>query len=235
MAVNCSACTFCSAFKLKTSCLILMAVSGPGAPCVGPGALCQGPAPLVSGPGAVCRGSASGPGGPLQRPFLSGGLCVGPRRFLSGPSGLALCVSGPGALCVGPARGPRSSCRSLALFVSGPGALCQGVCGARAVSVSELGALQRSLYRRPALCGGLSVSGLCRRLLSEFVSGPGGLAVSVSGRGAVSVRRRSLCRRPALFVSGPGALRRVGPRRSLCWAPALFVSGPGFVSWRPFL
>ena len=43
---------------------------------------------------------------------------------------------------------------------------------------------------------------------------------------ALSVRaRRSLCRGPALFVSGPGACS--GARRSLCRGPALLVSGPG--------
>ena len=64
-------------------------------------------------------------------------------------------VSGPGALCVG-AR--PSFYRAPALFVR--------VCGARIVSVSELGALRRSLYQGRALSGGLSVSGpgaLCRR------------------------------------------------------------------------
>ena len=71
------------------------------------------------------------------------------------------------------------------------------------------------------------------------VSRPGALCVgarrSVSGpAGALSVgARRSLCRGPALFVSGPGALRRglaVLSRRFLyrgpALGPALFVSGP---------
>ena len=97
-------------------------------------------------------------------------------------------------------------------FCVGPGALRRSLCvGARRSAAV-------SLCWGPVLCVGICVGP--RRSLSQSVSGPGGLAVSVSvsGPGAVSVRlRRSLCRRPALFVSGPGAL---------CRAPALFVLGP---------
>ena len=80
-----------------------VSMSGPDALCVGARRSVSGPgAPslLVSGPGALCRESASGPGGPLPRLPLSrpGALCVGPLS-------VGVCVgarrSYPGALCVG--------------------------------------------------------------------------------------------------------------------------------------
>ena len=76
--------------------------------------------------------------------------------------------------------------------------------------MSELGGLPRSLCGGPAVSGGLSVSG------------PSALCVGP---------RRSLCRAPALFASGPGALCRElasGPGKdSFCRVPAVCVSGPG--------
>ena len=170
----------------------------------------------MSGPGALsvgarhslCRGrrSVSWPGAPslCRGPALCVALCVGARRFVSGPGGplSTLFLSGPGALCWG------FLSRSL---LSGPGALCVGV--------------QRSLRRGPAL----SVRG--RRwgpaVLSQdsifqapavCVSGPIAFCLSLEAQ-------RSVCRRPALFVSGPGALS-VGARRSLCRGPALFYRAP---------
>ena len=132
-----------------------------------------GPALFLSGPGALCERSffVSGPG---ARPALLVSRRSSPKtlfskyrrsvcrvwRFLSVCRGPTISVSGPGALCalcVKAQRGDRRSlCRGPALFLSGSGALGQGVCGARIVSVSELGALQRSL------CQGLGA--LCRRV-----------------------------------------------------------------------
>ena len=195
----------------------------------GPGALCRGAALFVPCTLCVrarlplCRGPALSVGG-RRRP-LPHSLCQvpAPRRFLSRLSGLGgLSVEAQRSvcwarrsLCRHPAlfvrRGDRRSLfRAPALFLSGPalflsgaGALCQGVCGAPAVSVSELGDLQRSLCRGPALSGRSLCVGIC------VVPG---VSVGVCGR-----LRRSPRRRPALSV-GPGAV---------CRALAPFVlSGP---------
>ena len=139
---------------------------------------------------------------------------------------------------------PGALCRAPPLSVLGPDALCVEARRSRALFVGS----RRSLCRGPALFR----HSLCRdRAFSE--PEPGGArrslsqdpalsrscrrpALSVSVPGALRVRaRRSLCRRPALSVSVPGGLC-VGPRRSvsgpgafcsLCRAPALSVSGPG--------
>ena len=225
-------------------------VSGLGALCVGARrSLRRGPSLLVSGPGALCQESASGPAvlqvpcrGPTICVSRPGALCVRARRSVC--RGPALFVPGPGALsvgarrslCRGPARGP-------ALFVSGPGALsidsgalCQGVCGARTVSVSELGALQRSLCRGPALSARRSVSG------------PGALCVGAR-RSLCSLRRGrcspavTLCRDPALCVgvcvrawcrSLHRCFCQLVSRRSLCRGrPALCVRSRGPPSFDP--
>ena len=141
---------------------------------------CQVPA--VCGPGALCRGPAALVGARRSR----GALCVGARRFVSGPG--ALCVGarhGQRSLC----RAPRSLCRGLALFLS---ALSTRVC-------LEPGLF---LYRSSALFSALCVGArrsppfsLCRDLCRRVCRGPGltggvGVCVAVSA------------------MSGPGALRR---------------------------
>ena len=139
--------------------------SSSGAVCVGAGALCVGAALFVSGPGARpplrCCLSRVGVGAQRSSPktlfsrYRRSVRCV--WRFLSVCRGPTICVSGRRSLCRGPA-----------LFLSDSGALCQGVCGARTVSVSQLGALHRSLRRGP----GVLASGpgaLCQRPLP---SGP---------------------------------------------------------------
>ena len=175
--------------------------------CVGPRRSLWGPALCVRArrslcPGALCRSRRRGRAA-LSQDFL----CQVP----------AVCFSGPGALCVG-AR--RSVCRAPALFVSGPGALCVGArrsfCRAPAlslmirgasqssttlsgpaVSVSELGALQRSLCRGPESRRSLSRSA---SVPNTFASGPGALY------GLCVEAQRSVCRGPALFVSGLSAV-----------------------------
>ena len=102
------------------------------------------------------------------------------------------------------ARAPRYLCRGPALFLSGP-ALCQGMCGARAVSVSELGTLQRSLSRRSVSASVLGPGGLCRSLRR-------GLAVSASGAGALWVGPGALSA-PTHRAPGPSTNReRQAPR-----------------------
>ena len=127
--------------------------------------------------------------------------CRAPVLSVSGPAALSLSVSGSSALCRAPSllcqgqslcRARRSLCRGPALSVSGPGALC-----VRA-------------RRSPALC----------------VSGPDTLSLSVSGSVSGPRSPATVCVGPRRFsVSGPGALC-VGALRSLCRAPALSVSGP---------
>ena len=56
----------------------------------------------------------------------------------------------------------------------------------------------------------------------RFVSGPGGPLPALFLSGPCVGHRRSVCRGPALFVSGTGALY-VGARRSFYRAPALSV------------
>ena len=179
-------------------------VSGPSSPLpalfpAGPGALCRGP---VSGPSALCWARRS--------LFVSGpALCVGARRFVSGPPLPALFVSGPGALCRGPA-----------LLASGPGALCRG---------SASGKILNFPYRRLALSVSLSrPNDLCVRARRSLCRGPArGLAQRVWSPECFCIGAR---RSPTLSVSGPGALRGslcVGTRRfvSAC------VSGPGDPRW----
>ena len=209
----------------------LLLVSGPGALCRESASEPGGPLPRLYFPGTdgLCveaqRSVRRGPAGPTRCLSGPGALCVGARRG----DRCSLCrarrsVSGPGALCV---RARRSVCRPAlfvsgagalrvgagALFLSGSGALCQGVFGAWIVSVSELGALQRSLRgpslsgdlcRDPALCVGMCVGAAVFDGVGDWVP--------------VSVRlRRSLCR-ARRSVSGPGA-PCVGARRSLCRGP----------------
>ena len=193
----------------------------------GPNALCVGARRFVSGPGAPseCRLLVSGPGasGRSRRSVCrAGALCRGLSGLGALCRGPALFVWEPGALCVGApglARGPALFVSGPALFVSGPalflsgsGDLCQGVSGARIVSVSELGALRRSLSRGPLCVGARRSASAC--------------ACCASGRGA-------LCRGLALFVSGPAlcvgaqlTLFVSGPG-ALCRGPALLASGPG--------
>ena len=211
------------------------------------GALRRGPALLVlswalrrgsasGGPGTLCRGSASGPGPlqdsifPVQRSvcrvwrFLS--VCQGPTICVS-----ALLASGPGALCRG--------------FVSGPGALSVGArrsfYRAPAFSVRDVwmflhrsSALRSSLCRGPALSGGLSVSGpgaLCQRVC-QGTAVPGGVGDCEASAVSRSGARRSLCRGPALLVSGPSALC-VGARRSVSSDPRATQPAPRAPSSHP--
>ena len=164
---------------------------GPGA-LAGPGALsvrarhslCQGRALSVGARRSLCRASCRGPAVSVG---ARRSVCRGPALFVSGSM---LCLSGPGALCVR-ARAlcvgaQRSLCRA---FLLSSGTLCQDVFGARIVSVSELGALQRSLCpgalrrslsdRDPALA-----SALMSESVSLFLLGFGGLCVRARPRGA---------------------------------------------------
>ena len=176
-----------------------------------------------SSPGALCAGSGA----------LS--LCVGAKRCLH--QAPALSVSGPGrrSLC-------RALCRGLALSCQcvRPGALCVGArpnARARYRALSALGS-----GRAPgALCVGarrspppLSVSDPTLFVRGRS-SGPGRCL-------ALCVRpRRSLCRAPALSVSGPSGF--AGPqRRSACSSachPSIQFAGPRPSSdqlrsaWRP--
>ena len=148
-----------------------VSMSGPGALYVG--ARRSGPALFVSGPGASCVGArrslCRGPvlsvesrrRGPavLSQDSLChvGGLCVGPRRFLSDRRARRSFVgAGPGALCVG-AR--RSVCRGPALFVSG---------FAPALSVRVCLELGLFLYRSSALFSALCVGARRSPALSLF-------------------------------------------------------------------
>ena len=193
-----------------------LSVSGPGAAlclaralsgglCVGARrSLCQGPARVVSGPSALCRGLCRGPPILINAVCVGLALCVGARRFpavsrMSGPSGLrwslcrgpALFVSGTGALYVG-AR--RSLCwASTPILLN---ALCVG--------------LRRSLRRSSALSGAVCVGPAV--LSQSFCVGPRRLCVGLG---------RSLCRAPALFVSGPSALCV-----ALCVGPGALCVGP---------
>ena len=152
-------------------------------------------------------------------------VCVGPRRFVSGPG--ALCraqrsASGPGALCVlcwAPALcdGPRRS-------LSGPGP-CHSVSGRRTVS-SPMSDPKHffELESQSEVIKGVHTGSLPRRFPPPRLNEPRtgakrfcvGLRRLVSGPGA-------LCRAPALCVSDPGALCRVLRRAS---APC--ASGRGF-------
>ena len=187
-------------------------VSGPGAP-----SLCRGPPLFVPGPRAPseCRGPAlfvSAPSALCHGPALL--LSVGARRSVSGPvapylcQGPALFVSGPArSECRGPARllsvgARRSLCRGPALLVSGPGAPCVGARrslhgGRRQGTVllceDSLWKSRRSACRVPVLSVALCV---------------GGPAV---------LFQLCLCRGPALFVSGPGALLHFPDTAGLCW------------------
>ena len=200
-------------------------MSGPGTPCVGARPSVSGPALLlcvgarrsVSGPGALCVGArrfVSWPGSPLPALFVLGPgalcwtrrslcrgpallLCVGARRSVSGPS--ALCVgarrfvSGPGAPCVGDSSPKTLFVRSAVVCASGPGAFCRGLRG------PAVGA-RRSVSGPGALCVGgpvLSVEVLSCQVW-RFLS--------------TCQAQRSVCRSPALFVLGRGALS-VGARR----------------------
>ena len=226
----------------------LGAVSGPALFVSGPGALCRGRRSFyvarrcVSGPaalcvGALCRESASGPGGPLPRLYFpgTGGLCVlsvclsvcqdpticvsGARRSLCrGGAGPALFVSGPGALCVGARRSfyrtPELSVR-VSLFRRSlcvrTGALCQGGVGDW---VPVFLRLRRSLEVGARLVSGPGLSVVC---VGARRSSPGALCVgarrSVSERGALCVGARR-------FVSGPG-----GPLPALVSGPGAFCAG----------
>ena len=228
----------------------VVSVSGRKALCIGAWhSLCRAPTLCVGAQRSLCQGPAlSGSVSSLCRAWAvsmlgPGALCVGAWRSLCrGPAlFLALTVSGPSAVCVGARRSlsgsavfyAHSLCRASAvcasvpasaLFVSGPGAdLC------RALFLSGPGALSVG-----SLCPGALCWGLCRGLSVP----PGTLCVRTW---------RSLCRGPALFVSGRPAMYLsglgglyVGARRSvsgpgalcvgaraLCRAPARFVSGPG--------
>ena len=175
----------------------------------------------------------------------AGALCVGARRSVC--RGPALFVSGP-ALSVGARR---------SFFVSGPGALCAGARlsfhRAPALSVRVCVEPGLFLYRSSALLSALCVGArhsppfsLCRDpALCVGVCVRAWRSPVASETGSVTLRR-SLCRGPALFLSGPGGLCRlfasgaalcVGARRSLrravfsqdslLHAPAVCVSGPG--------
>ena len=195
----------------------------------------------MSEPGALCIGVRRSL---CRDPALSGSLYRAPALSVSGPR--SSLRRAPCSLC-------RARCRASPLSVSGPSTL--PLCGPR-----------RSLCPRPALsalCVGprraRSVSGLrvgvrrflaLRRVAVLSASGPGtfcvgggpgafcvlSLAVSGPAPNTVCQARRSLCRAPALSVSGCCArplsicvgVRRlgtlcVGARRSL----PLSVSGPG--------
>ena len=105
-------------------------------------------------------------------------------------------VSGSGGLCV---TARRSLCRGPALSVGiGPAALSQDL-----------------LCQVPQSC---RPGGLCVEAEALFVSGPGVLCQGVY-RGP-PILHNALCVRPRQFLFG-------ARRRSLCRGPALFVSGPG--------
>ena len=124
-----------------------------------------------------------------------------------------------------------SECRDPALFLLGPGALCVGARRSlrRGPALWGVGVAARqstpktlfSRYRRSVL--GLALT-VCLSMPALFVSGPGALSIglrrSLSGRivsiSELGALRRSLCRGPAVSLSGPGALCRGPARRSLC-------------------
>ena len=158
-----------------------------------------------------------------------GVLCLGPALFASGPGALcrdpALFVSGPALLvCIGARR-----------FKLGPGALCVGAwcrrvgVGARSSSLKILFVRSRQSVCQAPLCI------RPRRFLSRSLCASGlALPVCLSRRNDLgNGARRSLCRGPAVRLSGPVALciaTRRGDRRSLRRAAALCLPGPGALS-----
>ena len=201
----------------------------------------------VSGPSRLCVGAWRSlwvsVSGLCRRPTLS----LSPAVSVSVPG--AVCVR-PDALCIGVRRSRRSLCRggrdpavlSQRCLCVGPSAFCAGAWQA-ALSM-------RSLCRVPALCVGRRRS-LCRAGRSPRVGarhslssvsrwsspnvlcvGPVGPALSVSGPSARRVFLEALCvrARPAVSVSGPGALCAW---RSLCQAYVGLVSGSGTLCGTP--
>ena len=247
LSVSCPCC-----FRVQSSRSLsrvpALSVSGPGALCLrARRSLCQGPALFVSGPGALCvgprcRGLALSASRPGALSLCRRSLCRAPALSVSGPDALrvrprrslAFCVVPPRFLCPVGARGPalprRSLSRAPTVFAS------HQKCGRNYMAIEYFRIKTLDISIEEGFC--------CKA--SRSVLGPGGFGVG---------SRRSLCRAPALSVSGPGALC-VGPgavslsvscpaisvsspvalcvraRRSLCRGPALSVWGPGVGAWR---
>ena len=203
---------------------------------------------------AVCRARRSSCQDPARGPALfvsgAGALCVGARRSLNRAPALSVRVCGartvyrssalfalsPGSLCVGPRR-------SVSAFVSGPGGprLCRRLflwgfgglyvgarrssCRGSALSVGP----RRSLRRGTALCVG------ARRSLCRSLSRVGVGARQSSPKTLFVTSGRSVCRGPALCVSGPGAFSISGSGalcQGVCGARIVSVSelGPSGLS-----